>query len=76
MSDGGELRVERSLWRIVREAEIGREEREGLREKRGIQYTVQREGEKGDKINERREKNNNKLIFSYNILVRTKCFGT
>ena len=38
MSDGGELRVERSLWRIVREAEIGREEREGLREKKGIHY--------------------------------------
>ena len=34
-SGGGELRVERSLWRIVREAEIEREreEREGLREK-------------------------------------------
>ena len=33
VSGGGELQVERSLWRIVREAEIEREEREGLREK-------------------------------------------
>ena len=34
-SGGGELRVERSLWQIVREAEIEREreERDGLREK-------------------------------------------
>ena len=34
-------------------------------------YTVQKEGEKGDKIDERREKNNKKLILSYNILVCT-----
>ena len=51
-------------------------ERGERRAERKERYTLQREGEKGDKINERREKNNNKLIFSYNILVRTKCFGT
>ena len=52
--------MERSLWWIVREAEIERErEREGLRESEAYR--------KEKKMTERREKIIKKLIFSYTI---------
>ena len=53
-SGGGELWVERSLWRILREAEIERERGE-RRAERKVRHTNERERKKGDKMTERRE---------------------
>ena len=74
-SGGGELRVERSLWRILREAEIERERGE-RRAERKVREADEREREKkkGDKMIERREKIIKKLISAYSISGRTVLF--